>query len=130
MRWAALYVGIPFVDHGREGGADCWGLVRAVLADVRGVMLPDYGNGYAGTADHEGIEASIREGLVRDFQRVEVPQAFDLVIFNLCNQPRHVGLMVTSWQFLHVPEGQSSRIERIEDRMWAKRVEGFYRHVG
>lgn len=96
----------------------------------RGIALPDYGGGYAGMSDHDGIATSIRSGLAEGWERVTDPQAFDLVIFNICGLPRHVGLMVGPRKFLHAPEGQTSRIERVDDRMWNKRIEGFYRHVG
>lgn len=126
----ADFVGLPFADHGRAGGFDCWGLARAALKAATGVDLPDYGAGYEGMADHSGIAASIRDGLAVGWERVERPQAHDLVIFNIAGQPRHVGLMVGPNMFLHAPEGSTSRIERVDDRMWAKRVEGFYRYVG
>lgn len=129
MTALADFVGLPFADHGRDGGFDCWGLARAALAACQGVVLPDYGTGYADCADHDGIAASIRDGLAADFVRVTDPRAFDLVIFNIAGQPRHVGLMVDAARFLHAPEGSSSRIERIDDRMWARRVEGFYRYA-
>lgn len=135
MTTLADYVGLPFADHGRAGGFDCWGCVRAVLADLRGIVLPDYGAGYADMDDHRGIACAITGGLVRDFVRVPRPQPFDLVIFNIAGQPRHVGLVVGPDQFLHCPEpteagkGGTSRIERLSDRMWHKRIEGFYRHV-
>lgn len=125
----ARFVGVPFADHGRDGGFDCWGLVRAALAACRGLTLPDYGGGYADCGDHEGIAVSIRQGLAADFVRVDRPQPFDLVIFNIAGQPRHVGLMLDDVRFLHAPEGQTSRIERIDDRLWHKRIEGFYRYA-
>lgn len=131
------FIGLPFRDHGRDRtGADCWGGVRMVLAELRGIVLPDYGHGYRETMDSAGIGASIREGLVRDFVRVDRPQPFDLVIFNLAGKPWHVGLVVGAGRFLHWPQPDdkgndgSSRIARFTDRIWARRVEGFYRYAG
>lgn len=131
----AAFVGLPFADHGRSrDGADCWGGVRMVLAEMRGIVLPDYGAGYAGTGDFEGIGVAIREGLARDFRRVDRPQPFDLVIFALARKPWHVGLIVAPGRFLHWPQPDdrgndgSSRIERLGDAKWARRVEGFYRY--
>lgn len=131
------FIGLPFRDHGRDrDGCDCWGGVRLVLRELRGIVLPDYGGGYHGTMDCDGIGVAIRDGLVRDFVPVARPQAFDLVIFNLAGKPWHVGLVVAPWRFLHWPQPDdngndgSSRIARYTDRIWARRVEGFYRHAG
>lgn len=133
----ADFVGLPFRDHGRDrAGADCWGGVRLVLAELRGIVLPDYGDGYRETMDGAGISVAIREGLVRDFQKVDGPQPFDLVIFNLAGKPWHVGLVVGRHRFLHWPQPDgkgnegTSRICRWTDRMWRNRVEGFYRYAG
>jgi cell wall-associated NlpC family hydrolase len=133
----ADFVGLPFRDHGRDRtGADCWGGVRMVLAELRGIVLPDYGSGYHQTMDSDGIGVSIRDGLVADFRKVERPAPFDLVIFNLAGKPWHVGLMVDRARFLHWPQpdkdgvGGTSRIERCADRLWRNRVEGFYRYAG
>lgn len=133
----ADFIGLPFRDHGRErDGCDCWGGVRLVLRELRGIVLPDYGSGYRETMDCDGIGVSIREGLVRDFVRVDKPQPFDLVIFNLAGKPWHVGLVVGPGRFLHWPQPDdkgndgSSRIAHYTDRIWARRVEGFYRHAG
>lgn len=133
----ASFVGLPFADHGRDReGADCWGGVRLVLRELRGIVLPDYGDGYRETMDSAGIGISIREGLVRDFARVERPAPFDLVIFNLAGKPWHVGLVVGPGRFLHWPQPDrdgndgTSRIERWADRKWRNRVEGFYRYAG
>lgn len=137
MRTLADYVGLPFADKGRTAeGADCWGGVRLVLAELRGIVLPDYGDNYAGNGDADGIGAAILHGLVRDFRKVDEPRPFDLVIFNLCRKPWHVGLVVRPGWFLHWPSPDergndgTSRCERWTDRKWSNRVEGFYRYAG
>jgi cell wall-associated NlpC family hydrolase len=131
------FIGLPFRDHGRDRtGADCWGGVRMVLRELRGIELPDYGAGYAGTMDSDGISVAIRDGLVRDFVQVGDPQPFDLVIFRLAGKPWHVGLVVGPGQFLHWPQPDergndgTSRIARWTDRIWQRRVDGFWRYRG
>lgn len=131
------FIGLPFRDHGRDrDGCDCWGGVRLVLRELRGIVLPDYGGGYRETMDCDSIGVAIRQGLVRDFVPVAHPQPFDVVIFNLAGKPWHVGLVVVEpGRFLHWPQPDdkgndgSSRIARYTDRIWARRVEGFYRHA-
>lgn len=126
------YVGLPFEDHGRgEGqGLDCWGGVRYVLGEMRGLLLPDYGRGYADTGDKAGIATTIKLGLLEGWQKIPNPENFALVIFNVHGNPWHVGLVVGRNEFLHWPEGQTSRIERLNAVTWAKRIEGYYRYVG
>jgi cell wall-associated NlpC family hydrolase len=137
MTSLADFVGLPFKDKGRSrDGADCWGGVRLVLAELRGIALPNYGERYASTGDVDGISVAIRDGLVRDFRSVAAPAPFDLVIFNLCAKPWHVGIVVGAGRFLHWPQPDdrgndgTSRIERWSDRKWHNRVEGFYRYAG
>jgi cell wall-associated NlpC family hydrolase len=130
MTTLADFVGLPFADHGRGDGHDCYGGVRAVLAACAGLHLPDYGDTYADCGDHDGIASGIRAGLAIGWQRVSDPRRFDVVVFNITGQPRHIGVMVGPSKFLHWPEKGTSRIERLDDRMWHKRIEGVYRYVG
>jgi cell wall-associated NlpC family hydrolase len=134
MAEIADFVGLPYRDRGRDrDGVDCYGLVRAVLAELRGVVLPDYGT-YGGGGDHAGIALTIVNGLAEGWRPIADPRLFDLVVFTIAKQPRHVGLMLGPTRFLHAPEpgdsgaGGTTRIERITDRMWRNRIEGFYRY--
>ena len=135
MSELADFVGLPFADHGRGDGVDCWGLARAALKACAGIDLPDYGSGYASVTDRVGVAQSIRDGLADGWVRVERPRMYDLAIFNIAGRPGHVGLMVGPTMFLHAPEpdddgnGGTSRVESVNSPMWAKRLEGFYRHV-
>ena len=54
--WAGAYVGIPYVDHGRDrAGCDCWGLVRLIIAERTRFVLPSFATDYDGEADSVGV---------------------------------------------------------------------------
>lgn len=125
------FVGLPFADHGRDNeGWDCWGGVRYFLSEMRGLRLPDYGLGYTNTGDHAGIAVTIKAGLVEGWEKIERPEPFALVIFNVAKKPWHVGVVVGRNDFLHWPDGETSRVEKLDAQIWKNRIEGFYRYVG
>lgn len=138
MSWASTYVGLPWRERGRDRrGCDCWGLVRLVLAEQRGVALPSFADDYAGT-DGRGVAELIEanRGLGTPIASRE-EQAFDLVH---CRMPCaghgrarlaawHVGIVVTPDRMLHVT--QSLGAAAIEDYRHSPRLRhavlGFYR---
>lgn len=130
MNSLAEFVGLPYRDHGRErDGVDCYGLVRLVLRELRGIELPIYSDEYANGDDIGGIAALVRAGLPRDWVPIERPEAFALVVFR--GRPTHVGLCVDDGRFLHSDRpGVTSRVERLDSPLWAPRIEGYYRHAG
>lgn len=122
------WIGISYRDKGRGPGAyDCWGGIRAVLAE-HGITLPDYADTYTAADDRASACAAVEAGLRDGWQRVERPRALDLLILNIARRPWHCGLMVGPTMFLHWPPQGTSRIERIDAPQWARRVEGYYRH--
>lgn len=120
------YLGLPFTDHGRGDGYDCWGLVRFVFQQERGIALPDYGDRYVAARHAASVEVAIRDGLLEGWRQVDTPQAWALSIFKIAGQPWHVGLAISAQQFLHMPAKKWSCVERFSSPEWVNRIEGFY----
>lgn len=120
------YIGLPFSDHSRGEGFDCWGLVRLVYLQERGIELPDYGDRYVAARDATSVQIAIRDGLIEGWREVEAPQAWALSIFKVAGQPWHIGLAISPHRFLHMPAKKWSCVERFSSPEWANRIEGFY----
>lgn len=142
--WAAGYVGIPFVDLGRDrAGCDCWGLVRLVIGEQAGVQLPSLATRYGSEASAQGvgetIEAERRSGI---WDRIDAgdEQPFDVVeMSGAARVPGsgwafgslHVGIVVASGWLLHVERGTAAVLARYrEDQAIRRRVLGFWRYQG
>jgi cell wall-associated NlpC family hydrolase len=125
------FVGIPFADKGRTfDGCDCWGLVRLVLAELRGIALPSYSEQYVAAEDRRALSELIA-GELGPWR--EVPdgseQPFDAVLMREGRFARHIGLVIAPGRLLHVEQGRTSCIERYRDGVIRPRVVGFYRFV-
>lgn len=148
--WCAPYIGLPYLDKGRDrAGADCWGGVRLALQEVFGFALPDYADTYTQASDHKSVARAVEAGLKDGWECIGIApdtlhdrwwrwldvRAGDLVIIQVGGRPWHAGLVVTPDRFLHWPPPGRDRkqtfscIERLDAPMWARRIEGFYRHV-
>jgi hypothetical protein len=83
--WANTYVGLPWKERGRDrGGIDCFGLVRLVLIEQRGVRLPSF------AGDYDPADGPAIAGLIEQNKGLGAPvppgaeAAFDVV---LCRMP-------------------------------------------
>ena len=126
--WVADYIGSPYLEHGRDrAGCDCWGLVRLVLSEQWGKVLPDLGS------DYGAVEASITQRLISqtsaliEAEKVADYQPGDIVVLRVLGVPSHVGVIVGRWHFLHVQRGTDSAISRLDSSANAHRIEGVYR---
>jgi cell wall-associated NlpC family hydrolase len=131
--WAAGYVGLPFLEHGRSrAGVDCWGLVRLVYAERLGVALPSYlaGHDGVGRADAEAIARLVRGGLAIDGWRA-VPageeRELDGILLRTFGHPMHMGVVLAPGRMLHVDRGIDAAIEDYRGERWRRRVVAFYR---
>lgn len=99
--WAIPYVGIPFVDGGRDcSGLDCWGLVSTVYREVLGIDLPTYGE--ISAHDVARVTERIREDSAGApwLPVMGAAQPFDVLVMR--GRPLHVGVMVDARHVLHV----------------------------
>ncbi len=127
--WARPYIGIPFVDGGRDmEGCDCYGLGHLVLARERGVMTPAFSDQYTTIEDHDDIDRLVA-GEKRRWQPIEkgAEQSFDWVLFRIEDKHWHVGIVAVPGIMLHILEGINSAWEEYRSRYWLPKLRGFYR---
>lgn len=130
--WADL-VGLPYAELGRSrAGVDCWGLVRLAFAELAGIDLPSYADGYLSTDDRAEICGLIvgakGNGAWSAVASTEV-KPMDVVVFRRGRFDSHVGLVVNPSRHLMVHAGgHGSRAELWTGNLWLPRLVGFWRH--
>lgn len=126
--WIQRYIGIPYEIHGHSAkGVDCWGLVHYVYKQELGILLPDFKGEYSDQTDKESITGLYMDERMH-WHKVQNPEPLDCVMFNIFGRPVHIGVIVDEEYFIHAPESSTTRLERYADRVWTRRIEGFYRH--
>ena len=129
--WVRRWVGIPFASRGRDPGKglDCWGLVRAVLADHWQVEVPSYDEGYHTAADSREIARLVAGELPLAWRPVEgLPKPGDVALLRVRGLACHVGIVVEAGRLLHTLPGHEAAVDRLDSPLWARRVLGYYRH--
>lgn len=126
------YVGIPFLLRGRDPavGVDCWGLFRAIYADVLRIDLPAFDEGgYPGQADINAMR-EMAAGVEGPWQEVPAGQErrYDGVLMYMGRELKHVGLVTRPGYCLHVQPGESSGVDHYRGPALHRRVAGFFRH--
>ena len=130
MHWAAKYIGRPWVNGAQGPEAfDCWGLVRFVLREQRGIALP--------VVD---VDAGQLRQVARIFtsgenyagwQQVEQPNELDGVLMSHAKHPHHVGIWIDAdgGQVLHCIEGAGVvAMNRLHLRLAGWNIISFWRH--
>jgi len=124
------FVGIPYAARGRDrAGLDCWGLLRLVFAEARGIDLPSLAGDYSCQEDRQGMADLIQAELPAwDYIKAGAEQTFDGVLMRAGRQACHIGLVAAPGRLLHVEDKRSSVVERYDAWRLAHRVVGFYRY--
>ncbi len=136
--WHRPYLQTPYVWHGREpAGWDCWGLIAWCRPRHFGLVAESHAGLYtpekpAGLAARFDLQEQMITAHLGPWQRVpRRPGA--VVLFKIRGRPVHVGLYVGQGSFLHAiapagyrPGTPATHLERLDETVWANRVEGFY----
>lgn len=134
--WVANYIGIPFCDLGRtREGCDCWGLVRLVLMERAGVLLPSYAEDYKSERNCASIQNVINTNRYK-WTEVNYMDAttYDVLEMNLpveyCGRyilaPVHVGILVNKSYLLHTSKSIGSHIISLVSK--DINIKGFWRY--
>lgn len=125
------YVGLPWCDKGRDiAGVDCYGLLRLVYRELRGIELASYVEDYPSAADRAATAALISgelDGGVWHQINDGTETIYDAVLITEARLPRHIGLVTEPGRMLHIDRGSSSVIERYRTGIYAHRIAGLFR---
>lgn len=133
---AARWVGLPYGGAHRTWDApDCWLLLVRFYREAFGIELDPLLGVYLGERVQSDLE--LRHELVdkikvRDWLPVEGPKRDgDGILMRFAGHPIHVGVVVDAEarKMLHTySPAHGSVVDRWDDRLWERRVLGFYRH--
>lgn len=131
MHWSAAYVGLPYRDHGRDrAGLDCWGLVRLVYREQRGLALPSYAECYADAAERADISAALAAGAgAGPWRRVDRGAEWDVALFGAAWGACHVGVLIDRCQVLHVSAEHAARVQPLAHPLLSRRLACIYRYA-
>lgn len=139
--WTNNYIRIPFILRGRSHeGADCWGIIRLVLEEQFGIVVPSYDE-----LDYENIKDTrkrwkilsevilkgrddTKNGWLQIIPGTEKPG--DILLIRQSGHYVHVGIVVIPNMMLHSEEGVGCVVENYAGLNWQRRVIGIYRNVG
>ena len=130
--WITDYLKLPFVDRGRDrAGLDCYGLVRLIYAEQRGILLPSYTEGYLTGQDRTEIQALSRGARAVHWRPIPLAdiQLFDGLILRIAGAPIHFGMALDAEYFIHTMQGTCSVLERWQSLTWRHRLVETVRYV-
>lgn len=121
-------LGKPFALDGDNGGYNCYTLSQEVLkrADI-GELPP-----------RKAIECladrhrAIRDGQLEDYTELDKPEPFCIVTFSI-RKPyvTHMGVVLQDCKsFIHVMRKRCVCIEKLDDKIWKRKIDGYYRYKG
>ncbi len=118
-------LGMPFDLKGRDGH-NCYTLSMEVLKRV-GVELPE-----VEAVEELGLRAVAINSGKEDYEELEGPEMFCIVTF-MIRPPfvNHMGVVLGDCKrFIHIMRSRSVAIERLDNRFWVKKIDGFFKYVG
>lgn len=129
--WANDYVGIPFIDKGRDvTGLDCWGVIYLVFKEELTIDIPSYTEFYTTISELRELAALIKNKIdPAVWIKVETaPCIGDAILFRVKDYHAHVGVVVGGGYMLHALENIGTCCDKFYGSRWRDRIIGMYRH--
>jgi cell wall-associated NlpC family hydrolase len=121
------FLQIPFQHRGRTmEGCDCYGYIRLWYQSRLGIQLWDIDKEYPKDWPQNGENLFI-ENYWRQWVKVDKPEKYDVIIFNLHHQADHTGIYLRRGRFTHMSKA-GGVVAWLESSSWQGKVYGYYRH--
>lgn len=121
------YLHKKYKVNGRgEEGYDCLGLMLSVLGD-NGINLPNDDGREITYNWHKSEPKRFVKGLEKYFKRIEINdrQPLDVVVFLINKTPRHSGVLINKYNFIHITENTKVHISKLSK--WNKKIHSIWR---
>lgn len=118
-----------FEEFGRGPAFDCWGFVREVYRQEKGIVLPSLIDEYDNCNDRRKLPGLFDQEIDKSWVRVTEPSLLDCAAFEMLGVRMHVGLMLNKTMFMHIEEDAGVVVEDLSDPDCGRVLEGVYRHV-
>jgi cell wall-associated NlpC family hydrolase len=133
MMWWNQYVGIPYLESGRDRdlGLDCAGLVCLVYREQFGLEVDQFFDEYSSSDLKQSEE--LLERARKDWHQVEKPQNGDVVLLRMLGHSCHVGVVVDVQEgpfrasVLNVRENVHAVIEDLRGPRWKNHIDSYWR---
>lgn len=129
--------GIPFKKNGDSlSGINCYNLAKKVF-ERYGINIPDYALS-VGSAVHCGLASDTINKEIdahrTEWIKIKEPIEPCLVVLksdidnpDMCT---HIGVYIGDRMFIHIMKKINSCIQKIDNPIWANRIDGFYLYNG
>lgn len=120
-----LHKSYKFNGRGAEG-YDCLGLMLDVLKN-NGINLPNDDGREINFSWFQSEPDRFIKGLEKHFNRIKINdrQPLDVVVFLFDGIPRHSGVLVDKYNFIHIIENSTVHISKLSK--WNKRIHSIWR---
>ena len=121
------FLAIPYKHKGRDyNGADCYGFIIIFYRDILGKKLFDVEDDYDKNWTFKNKNYFI-ENYHKQFEKVEKPNLFDIVLFqNRRGVANHGGIVLNYSKFIHCCK-DGVLVDSYNREGWQRRINGFYR---
>lgn len=129
MKWYSKYIGTPWKALGRDkNGADCYGLVRLILKEQYGIMIPSLINDYSDVENKEEIENLINaQKPLLTGALLETPEEGAIILFESRGFTAHIGIVVSNKYLIHTTSSQGAVLMPLKSQYIQNRIKGYYR---